>query len=158
MYEFKNKNGIADQLSDIMSMSHVSGFTDTVTSMSNNLKDLTQSIKKMRKLSIQGGDGSKKDLMSPTKKKVIDLNTVDVKTPTKLNLETLKTLPGVVESPNAAKDQELREYAQSLKSGVMSANRRLGRIDDSADRKSLNRFPSIQGSRNSMHTQREIQS
>ena len=88
---------------------------------------------------------NKEDPFSPARKdrsvQGHDFNTMDVmKTPKALNKESLRSLHGT-ESRNE-KDNELREYAESLKSGVMSANRRLGRLNDD-DQKSLNRFPSI---------------
>jgi hypothetical protein len=52
-YEFKNKNGIADMISDSMSISRVSDFTEISSIMLNpNLKEHNSSQKKVRKLSI----------------------------------------------------------------------------------------------------------
>lgn len=40
-------------------------------------------------------------------------------------------------------ERKLKDYAESLKSGVKSAYRRRGLYQDDDDQRSLNRFPSI---------------
>ena len=60
----------------------------------------------------------------------------------RLNKEALASLGG---TPNDKNDR-LRDYAESLKSGLLSARKRNG-LHNEDDDQSLNRFPQIQKSR-----------
>ena len=58
-------------------------------------------------------------------------NTIDVHSPrSHLNMEALKSLNG--DSPNE-KEQRMKDYAESLKSGVLSARKRQGLLKDDDD-------------------------
>jgi hypothetical protein len=139
-YEFKNKNGIADMLSDQVSVSRISDFTEVSSIMLNsNLKDQNTSPRKVRKLAINNNA----DPFSPGPRSEAKLKSnFDKQSHKSLNKEALMSLGG--DSPT---ERKLKDYAESLKSGVKSAYRRRGIYNEEDDDKSLNRFPSIQKSR-----------
>ena len=141
-------------ISDKISVSRVSDFTEISSIMLNpNLKDQHQSsAKKVRKLSINDSHAFlSPDVRSETSKLKANL---DRQSHTSLNKEALNAL-----GHQTPTDRKLKDYAESLKSGVLSAHRRKGLLGDDDDQKSLNRFPSIQKSRvGSQHFMEDIMS